>query len=220
MKKLFSRNMIPFLSYLEYRFFRTGHFIFQQFFRCPVSFRVVFFLISGILPFYKIAVMVFIIHLLNIMKTCFRLDRSPIPKSLIRRILDISPVTVPIDILLFPLRINMLTVGNIEFSVIVLWIINTMFPRSAIMPCGSHSSDSPLHQFCIFSFFFFPILPSSVVFPLSASCVSQAFFMWQSFPKMILGNTIRQIIDNTQYDLTQASNHWARRFTLDPIRAY
>ena len=104
--------------------------------------------------------MVFIIHLLNIMKTCLRLDRSPIPKCLIQRILDISSVTVPIDILLFPLRINMLTVGNIEFSVIVLWIINTMFPRSAIMPCSSHSSVSPFHPFCIFSFLFFPFCPS------------------------------------------------------------
>ena len=26
--------------------------------------------------------------------------------------------------------------------------------------------------------------------------------------------------DNTQYDLTQASNHWARRFTLDPIMGF
>ena len=197
MEKLFSRYMISFLSDLEYRFFRTGHFIVQQIFRCPVSFRVAVFLISGILPFYKIAVMIFIIHLLNIMKTCLRLDWFPIPKCLIRRVLNISPVTVPIDILLFPLRINMFAVGNIEFSVIVLWIINTMFPRSAIMPCGSHSSDSPFHQFFIFSFFFFSILPFSVVFPLSASCVSQAFFMWRSFPKMILGNTIRQIIPST-----------------------
>ena len=197
MKKLFSRYMLPFLSNLEYRFFWTGHFIFQQIFHCPVSFRMAVFLISGILPFYKIAVMVFIIHLFNIMKTCFRLDRSPISKCLIRRVLDISPVTVPIDILLFPLRINMLAVGNIEFSVIVLWIINTMFPRSAIMPCSSHFSDSSFHPFCIFSFFFFPILPSSVVFPLSASCIPQAFFMWRSFPKTILGNTIRQIIPST-----------------------
>ena len=42
-----------------------------------------------------------------------------------------------------------------------------------------------------------PILPSSVAFPLSASCIPQAFFMWRSFPKMILGNTIRQIIPST-----------------------
>ena len=83
------------------------------------------------------------------------------------QVLNISPVTIPIDILFFSFRIYMLTIGNIKLSVIVPWIINTMFSRSAIMPGCSHLSAFPLSSFCIFLFPFCLSLRSFHYLPLA-----------------------------------------------------
>ena len=47
----------------------------------------------------------------------------------------ISLIAVPVDILLRSFLIDVVTVGDIELAVIVLWIVSSVFSRSAIVPC-------------------------------------------------------------------------------------
>ena len=47
-------------------------------------------------------------------------------------------IAVPVDILLGPVLIDMLTVRDIETAVIVFWIISTMLAGPAIVPCHFH----------------------------------------------------------------------------------
>ena len=47
----------------------------------------------------------------------------------------ISLIAVPVDILLRSFLIDVVTVGNIKLAVIVLRIVSSVFPRSAIVPC-------------------------------------------------------------------------------------
>ena len=47
----------------------------------------------------------------------------------------VSLIAVPVDILLRSFLIDVVTVGNIELSVIVLRIVSSVFPCAAIMPC-------------------------------------------------------------------------------------
>ena len=46
-----------------------------------------------------------------------------------------SLIAVPVDILLRPFLIDVVTVGNIELTVIVLRIVSSVLSRSAIVPC-------------------------------------------------------------------------------------
>ena len=61
-----------------------------------------------------------------------------------------SSVAVPINILICPVRIYMLTVFNVKSAVIMLGIVNAIFSSSAVMPCQFHSIVfSPFVQFSI-----------------------------------------------------------------------
>jgi hypothetical protein len=46
-----------------------------------------------------------------------------------------SLIAVPVDIVLRPLLIDVLTVCDIEAAVIVLWIVSSVFSRPAIVSC-------------------------------------------------------------------------------------
>lgn len=46
-----------------------------------------------------------------------------------------SLIAVPVDILLYPVLIDMVTVGDIESKVIVFWIIGSVLARPPIVSC-------------------------------------------------------------------------------------
>ena len=58
-----------------------------------------------------------------------------------------SLITVPVHVLLCTLLIDMLTVGDIESSVIVLRIVSSVFSGSAIVSCQLHRHLSFLSVF-------------------------------------------------------------------------
>ena len=163
------------------------------------------FLISFILRPDVIAVMFLIVHQLDFLKSLPAL----LLYNAVKRRLHISPVTVPVNILPFPFSVNMLAVFKIKFSVIMLWVIDSVFAGSPVMSCQFHCQSPPLPIFLFLiqlHFFCFP-LPAGYDSsrPASAPEISKTGFRVTNAP------------DNTQYDLTRASDHWARRFTLDPI---
>ena len=125
----FHRSMFIYRPKLIDTFFRTGLFIFQNIFHPFTSVGVSCFLMTFILVNHIIAVMIHIVCHLNLVKRKIILF-SPVCHC------GISLIAVPVNILTDTFIVNMLTVFRVKSPVIVKRIVNTVFPRSAVMPCA------------------------------------------------------------------------------------
>ena len=105
------------------------------------------------------------------------------------------PVAVSIDILLFPLSVNVVTVVYIKPPVIMFRIIDAVFSRPSVMPCQLHAS-----------------------LPLSFKMQFSGFFLMAENQKMNFEHPTAP--DNTQYELTQASPNYPSLFLLIVVFLY
>lgn len=123
--------MFIYCSKLIDTFFRTGFFVFPNIFYFFASVGVSGFHMSLILLHNVISIMLFIECQLNLFK------RKIILFSLIFHC-GISLIAVPVNILSDSFIVDMLTVFWIESPIIMKRIVNSIFPRSAVMPCSFH----------------------------------------------------------------------------------
>ena len=83
--------------------------------------------IAGILVLHKVRIVDFIEHLLHIA------ERSSL-FVLVRCRTD-AVITVPVDIALGALLVDVFTVGKVETAVIVFWVIGTVGSGSSVVSC-------------------------------------------------------------------------------------
>ena len=86
------------------------------------------------------------------------------------------------DVLSFPGSIDVVSVGEIKLTIIVLGIVDTIFSGTAVVPCHFQFTSSP---------------PT-----IEKRAAKRA-------------NPVPIATGNTQYDMTQASYHWARASALN-----
>ena len=123
--------MFIYCSKLIDTFFRTGLFVFPNIFHFFASVWVSGFHMSLILLHNVISIMLFIECQLNLFK------RKIILFSLIFHC-GISLIAVPVNILPDSFIVDMLTVFRIKSPIIMKRIVNSIFSRSAVMPCSFH----------------------------------------------------------------------------------
>ena len=85
------------------------------------------------LSFAVIEIVVQIVSPLDLLKGI----NDPVLLFLIRGKVE-SLIAVPVDILLCPLLIDMVTVGDIESAVIVFWVIGPVLAGPSIVSCHFH----------------------------------------------------------------------------------
>ena len=125
------RSMFIYRPQLIDTFFRASLFIFQNLFHTFASVWVSSFLMSLILVNHIVTVMLRIVSHFNLAKRKFILF-SPVFHC------GISLIAVPVNVLANSFIVDMLTVFWIKSPIIVKRIVNSIFSRSAIMPCSFH----------------------------------------------------------------------------------
>ena len=116
-------------------FLRTGLSVFQDLICSAVPVRMSSFGVPGILLFHMLPVVHFIKSFLNVLE---RFCQINILRRHIKRQLTISVITVPVDVILGHLLIDVIGMIQIEVAVIVFGTEYAILAGAAIMPCQSH----------------------------------------------------------------------------------
>ena len=124
---IFHRCVFVQRSELVDGFFRASFLTCKQVLYGSVALGVANLRIAGILVLHKVSVVDFIEHLLHIA------ERSSL-FVLVRCRTD-AVITVPVDIALGALLVDVFTVGKVETAVIVFWVIGTVGSGSSVVSC-------------------------------------------------------------------------------------
>ena len=129
-QKNFARSMVVLCSQLIDGFFRAGLAAGQQVRNGAVAFRVPNLGVALVLAFHKIGIAALV-------KLSFYLreGRCQIIRVLRGESRTEAVETVPVDVAFDSFRVDVLAVGKVETSVIVLWIIGAVGPGSSVVSC-------------------------------------------------------------------------------------
>ena len=128
LKKLFRGSVAFQCSKLIDAFFRAGFLADKQIFGGAVSFCVPDFGVALVLLFGEVRVVEFVVELFDFFKGV----SQTIHIFGLQGRTD-AVITIPIDVLLDTLWVDMLAVGNFKTAVIVLWVISAVLSGAAIV---------------------------------------------------------------------------------------
>ena len=140
-QKNFARSMVVLCSQLIDGFFRAGLAAGQQVRNAAVSFRVPDLGVALILPFDELRVT-------GLVELPFHIRECPC--QIIRVLWGESRTeaveAVPVDVALGSFRVNVLAVGEVEITVVVLGVIGAVFSGSSIVSCQLQINIPPFQR--------------------------------------------------------------------------
>ena len=120
---------------LQDGFFRTGSLIMKQIIGGSVPFRMPVLNVSFILCFDRLTIEEGVKLSFHILETVMSLAIIHAGSKTLE--------AVPVDVLSFPGSIDVVSVGEIKLTIIVLGIVDTMLSGPAVVPCHFQISSSP-----------------------------------------------------------------------------